>query len=47
MTATHRTAPPARAFDPLLLLMAVGFVVAVGALAYPAFRSNPMSAPWP
>ncbi|RZJ03846.1 MAG: response regulator [Brevundimonas sp.] len=25
--------------------MAVGFVVAVGALAYPAFRSDPMSAP--
>ncbi|MDI1325661.1 MAG: response regulator [Brevundimonas sp.] len=45
MTATTRTASPARAFDPLLLLMAVGFVVAVGALAYPAFRSDPMSAP--
>jgi len=45
MTAIPRTAPPARAFDPLLLLMAVGFVVAVGALAYPAFRSDPMSAP--
>ncbi|KQY84824.1 cell cycle histidine kinase CckA [Brevundimonas sp. Root1423] len=45
MTAIPRTAPPAKAFDPLLLLMAVGFVVAVGALAYPAFRSDPMSAP--
>ena len=45
MTAIPRTAPPSKAFDPLLLLMAVGFVVAVGALAYPAFRSDPMSAP--
>ena len=33
------------ALDPLLILMAVGFIVAVGALAYPAFRSNPFSAP--
>ncbi|HZW16757.1 MAG TPA: response regulator [Brevundimonas sp.] len=34
-----------KGFDPLLILMAVGFVVAVGALAYPAFRADPMSAP--
>ncbi|NJC41321.1 two-component system cell cycle sensor histidine kinase/response regulator CckA [Brevundimonas alba] len=40
MTATSR-----KAFDPLLVVMAVGFVVAVGALAYPAFRADPMSAP--
>jgi two-component system cell cycle sensor histidine kinase/response regulator CckA len=40
MTATSR-----KAFDPLLIVMAIGFVVAVGALAYPAFRSDPMSAP--
>ncbi len=40
MTATDR-----KGFDPLLIVMAVGFVVAVGALAYPAFRSDPMSAP--
>ncbi|MDP3802944.1 cell cycle histidine kinase CckA [Brevundimonas sp.] len=45
MTATTRTAPAARAFDPLLILMAVGFVVAVAALAYPAFRADPTSAP--
>ena len=40
MTATRRLP-----LDPLLIVMTVGFVVAVGALAYPAFRSNPMSAP--
>ncbi|MCS6627325.1 response regulator [Roseibacterium beibuensis] len=40
MTATSR-----KGFDPLLIVMAIGFVVAVGALAYPAFRTNPMSAP--
>jgi two-component system cell cycle sensor histidine kinase/response regulator CckA len=40
MTATHR-----KGFDPLLIVMAVGFVVAVGALAYPAFRADPTSAP--
>ncbi|OGN44100.1 MAG: hybrid sensor histidine kinase/response regulator [Caulobacterales bacterium RIFCSPHIGHO2_01_FULL_70_19] len=40
MTATHR-----KGFDPLLIVMAIGFVVAVGALAYPAFRADPTSAP--
>ncbi|HEY0601064.1 cell cycle histidine kinase CckA [Brevundimonas sp.] len=40
MTATSR-----KAFDPLLVVMAIGFVVAVGAMAYPAFRADPMSAP--
>jgi two-component system cell cycle sensor histidine kinase/response regulator CckA len=40
MTATHR-----RSFDPLLPLMAVGFVAAVGALAYPSFRADPLSTP--
>lgn len=40
MTATDR-----KGFDPLLIVMAIGFVVAVGGLAYPAFRANPMSAP--
>ena len=40
MTATDR-----KGFDPLLIVMAIGFVVAVGALAYPAFRADPMSAP--
>lgn len=45
MTATSVTATKGRPFDPLLIVMLVGFVIAVGALAYPAFRSNPMSAP--
>ncbi|GAA0868086.1 cell cycle histidine kinase CckA [Brevundimonas basaltis] len=40
MTATDR-----KGIDPLLIIMAIGFVVAVGALAYPAFRADPMSAP--
>jgi len=31
--------------DPLLVVMAVGLVLAVAAMAYPAFRSDPMSAP--
>lgn len=34
-----------KGFDPLLLVMAFGFVVVVAALAYPAFRADPMSAP--
>ena len=40
MTATDR-----KGFDPLLIVMAVGFIVVVAALAYPAFRADPMSAP--
>ncbi|WP_292111553.1 cell cycle histidine kinase CckA [Brevundimonas sp.] len=40
MTASHR-----KGVDPLLILMAAGFVVVVGALAYPAFRADPMTAP--
>ena len=40
MTTTDR-----KGFDPLLIVMAVGFIMAVGALAYPAFRADPMSAP--
>ena len=32
-------------FDPLLIVMAAGAIVAVGAMAYPAFRSDPFSAP--
>ena len=39
------TTPARRSIDPLLIVMALGFVVAVGALAYPAFRADPMSAP--
>ncbi|MGV9009417.1 cell cycle histidine kinase CckA [Brevundimonas sp.] len=34
-----------RTLDPLLPLMAVGFVLAIAAMAYPAFRADPMSAP--
>lgn len=44
MTAPARTAS-GRPFDPLLILMAVGFFVAVAALAWPALRSDPMSTP--
>ncbi|MFS0739090.1 ATP-binding protein [Brevundimonas sp. 3P9-tot-E] len=32
-------------FDPLLVVMAVGFALAVAAIAYPAFRTNAFSAP--
>jgi two-component system cell cycle sensor histidine kinase/response regulator CckA len=45
MTATAVTSSRGRSFDPLLIVMAVGFVMAVGALAYPAFRADPTSAP--
>ncbi len=45
MTATAVTSSRGRSFDPLLIVMAVGFVVAVAALAYPAFRADPTSAP--
>ncbi|WP_292028431.1 cell cycle histidine kinase CckA [Brevundimonas sp. UBA2416] len=45
MTATALTSTKGRPFDPLLIVMAVGFVVAVAALAYPAFRADPTSAP--
>jgi len=45
MTATAVTSTKSRSVDPLLIVMAVGFVVAVGALAYPAFRADPTSAP--
>jgi len=32
-------------FDPLLIVMAVGFAVAIGALAWPAFRAGPTTTP--
>ena len=32
-------------FDPLLAAMAAGLALAVGAMAYTAFRGNPWSAP--
>ena len=34
-----------RSFDPLLVAMAAGLALAVAAMAYPAFRGNPWSAP--
>jgi two-component system, cell cycle sensor histidine kinase and response regulator CckA len=34
-----------RPFDWLLVVMVFGFILAVGAMAWPAFRSNPVSAP--
>lgn len=36
---------PLRAVDPTTVLMIVGFIVALTALAYPAFRNDPVSAP--
>ena len=45
MTATAVTSSRGRSIDPLLIVMAVGFVVAVAALSYPAFRADPTSAP--
>ncbi|KAK0360417.1 hypothetical protein LTR94_027380, partial [Friedmanniomyces endolithicus] len=39
----HSTRRPT--FDPLLVVMAVGFALAVAAIAYPAFRTNAFSAP--
>ena len=45
MTATAVTSTKGRPFDPMLIVMVVGFVVAVAALAYPAFRADPTSAP--
>ncbi|RZJ16837.1 MAG: response regulator [Brevundimonas sp.] len=40
-TASRRSLP----FDPLLIVMCLGFVLAVGAMAWPAFRADPLSAP--
>ena len=44
MTAIAQTSPR-RGFDPLLIVMAVGLAVAVGALAWPAFRAGPTTTP--
>ncbi len=41
MSATARRLP----FDPMLILMIVGSVMMVAAMAYPAFRADPFSAP--
>ena len=32
-------------FDPLLVVMALGFALAVAAMVYPAFRANAFTAP--
>lgn len=44
MTAVHHSSLR-RAFDPLLILMGLGFAVVVAALAWPAFRAGPMTTP--
>ncbi|MES2833265.1 MAG: ATP-binding protein [Pseudomonadota bacterium] len=41
MSATARRLP----FDPLLVVMTLGCVAVVAAMAYPAFRTDPFSAP--
>jgi two-component system cell cycle sensor histidine kinase/response regulator CckA len=43
--ASQAHASKRRTFDPLLLVMVLGFITVVGALAYPAFRSGPTTAP--
>ena len=44
---TTASARPTRrpSIDPLMIVMAVGFAVAVGALAWPAFRAGPTTTP--
>ena len=42
---TASSAPPAPKFDISLVLMAVGFAIAVAALAWPAFQAGPMTTP--
>ena len=44
MTAARHSSPR-RAFDPLLIVMGVGFAMAVAALAWPAFQAGPMTTP--
>jgi len=49
MTAVAHTSPKAkpgaRGFDLLMIVMAVGFAVAIAALAWPAFRAGPTTTP--
>jgi two-component system, cell cycle sensor histidine kinase and response regulator CckA len=45
MARTPASTSPRRPFDPLLIVMTLGAVTAVAAMAYPAFRSDPFSAP--
>jgi two-component system cell cycle sensor histidine kinase/response regulator CckA len=48
MTAVADTSPKARkgrGFDLLMIVMAVGFAVAIAALAWPAFRAGPTTTP--
>jgi two-component system cell cycle sensor histidine kinase/response regulator CckA len=42
---TVSSAPPAPKFDIVLVLMAVGFAVAIAALAWPAFQAGPLTTP--
>ncbi|MET4682764.1 cell cycle histidine kinase CckA [Brevundimonas faecalis] len=47
MTAPRMKAATTRrpTFDPLLVVMALGFALAVAAMVYPAFRANALTAP--
>jgi len=48
MTATPvapSASPSRKPFDPLMIVMAAGFALAVGALAWPAFRAGPTTTP--
>ena len=46
VSQTSRSSPTTRPFiDPLLVAMVCGMVVVVAAMAYPAFRAEPFSAP--
>ncbi len=42
---TVSSAPPAPKFDITLVLMALGFAVAIAALAWPAFQAGPVTTP--
>ena len=39
------SAMPKRRFDPLMIVMAAGFAVVIGALAWPAFQAGPTTTP--
>ncbi|CAN5248782.1 cell cycle histidine kinase CckA [soil metagenome] len=44
MTVVTHSSPRPR-FDPMMVVMAVGFAVAIGALAWPAFQAGPTTTP--
>ena len=45
VSKTKASATRRPTFDPLLVLMALGFALAVAAMVYPAFRANAFTAP--